>query len=158
IPEKAIPALLALARVSAPCPEHTKDKKVAGDPALRGKLLEALGRIDFAKLTDQKRIDLARTYQVVLNRFGPPTADERKTWLAKFGAVFPTGQRFIDAELLQIFVFLQDEAVAAKAIKLLKEAPTQEEQLEYVRALRMLKAGWTPELRKDYFLWFAKAA
>src|SRR5262249_43736289 len=33
-----------------------------------------------------------------------------------------------------------------------------EEQMEYVRALRMLQAGWTPELRKDYFTWFIKAA
>ncbi|MBA4187368.1 MAG: heme-binding protein [Planctomycetaceae bacterium] len=155
---KAIPALLALARVSAPCPEHTKDKKVAGDPALRGKILEALGRIDFAKLTDEQKTDLARTYQVVLNRFGQPTADERKAWLAKYSPAFPTGSRFTDVELLQVFVFLQDEAAAAKGMKLLKDSPTQEEQLDYVRALRMLKAGWTPELRKDYFLWFVKAA
>jgi putative heme-binding domain-containing protein len=157
-PAKAIPAILALARVSAPCPEHTKDKKVAGDPALRAKMLAALGGIDLAKLTDQQKIDLARTYQVVLNRFGQPTADERKETLAKFGPAFPTGHRFADAELLQVLVYLQDEATAAKGMKLLADAPTQEEQLEYVRALRMLKAGWTPELRKDYFLWFVKAA
>src|SRR5262249_46250034 len=25
-------------------------------------------------------------------------------------------------------------------------------------SLRMLKAGWTPELRREYFLWFVKAA
>ncbi|WP_439620609.1 c-type cytochrome [Gemmata sp.] len=156
-PAKAIPAVLALARVSAPCPEHTKDKKVAGDPALRGKLLDALGRIDFAKLSDEQKTDLARTYQVVLNRFGQPTESERKAWLAKYAPAFPTGSRFADAELLQVFVFLQDEATAAKGMKLLKESPTQEEQLEYVRALRMLKAGWTPELRRDYFLWFVRA-
>jgi putative heme-binding domain-containing protein len=155
---KVIPAILALARVSAPCPQHTADKKVHGDPALRGKMLEALGRIDFTKLTDEQKTDLARTYQIVLNRFGSPTTDERKAWLDKYASAFPTGSRFVDAELLQVLVYLQDEATAAKAVKLLKEAPTQEEQLEYARALRMLKAGWTPELRKDYFTWFIKAA
>ena len=41
---------------------------------------------------------------------------------------------------------------------LLAKAPTQEEQIEYVAALRMLKTGWTPELRKEYFTWFPKAA
>jgi putative heme-binding domain-containing protein len=156
-PAKAIPAVLALARVSAPCPEHTKDKKVAGDPALRGKLLEALGRTDFAKLSDEQKTEIARTYQVVLNRFGQPTEAERRAWLAKYNPVFPTGNRFVDTELLQVLVFLQDEATAAKGVKLLKDAPTQEEQLEYARALRMLKTGWTPELRKDYFLWFVRA-
>ncbi|HVL13017.1 MAG TPA: c-type cytochrome, partial [Gemmata sp.] len=157
-PSRAIPAVLALARVSAPCPEHTKDKKVKGDTALRGKMLAALNAIDFAKLTDEQKTDLARTYQVVLNRFGPPTADERKAWLAKYGPVFPTASRFANAELLQVFVYLQDEATAAKGMKLLKDAATQEEEMEYVRALRALKAGWTPELRKEYFTWFLKAA
>src|SRR5258707_1113704 len=38
------------------------------------------------------------------------------------------------------------------------EAPTQEEQLEYARALRVLKTGWTPAQRKEYFTWFLKAA
>ena len=37
-------------------------------------------------------------------------------------------------------------------------APTQEEQIEYARALRVLKAGWTPELRERYFEWFLRAA
>jgi putative heme-binding domain-containing protein len=157
-PARAIHALLALARVSAPCPEHTPDKKVKGDPALRGKILEALGKIDFAKLTDRQKLDLVRVYHVLFNRFGPPTADERKAWLAKFSPVFPDKNRFVDGELLQVFVYLQDDTVAPKAMKLLKDAPTQEEQLEYVRALRMLRTGWTPELRKDYFTWFIKAA
>src|SRR5437867_3969566 len=40
----------------------------------------------------------------------------------------------------------------------LRAAPTQEEQLEYARALRVLKSGWTPPLREEYFRWFLKAA
>ena len=36
--------------------------------------------------------------------------------------------------------------------------PTQEEQIDYARSLRVLKTGWTPELRKAYFSWFRKAA
>ena len=60
--------------------------------------------------------------------------------------------------LLEVLVYLQDDKVAPTAMKLLKDAPTQEEQLEYVRSLRMLKTGWTPELRQQYFTWFLKAA
>ncbi|MBA4066822.1 MAG: heme-binding protein [Isosphaera sp.] len=157
-PAKATHALLALVRVSAPCPEHTSDKKVKGDPALRSKILAALGRIDFAKVTDEQKLDLLRVYQVLFNRFGPPTADERKAWLAKYTPAFPAGNRFVDGMLLEVLVYLQDEAVAPKAVKLLKDAPTQEEQLEYVRSLRVLRAGWTPELRREYFTWFVKAA
>ncbi|HSQ56468.1 MAG TPA: c-type cytochrome [Gemmata sp.] len=157
-PVKAIHALLALVRVSAPCPEHTKDKKVHGDPALRAKVLASLGRIDFASLGDQQKLDMIRVYHILFNRFGAPTAEERKAWLAKFTPAFPDKNRFVDGEILPVFVYLQDDAVAPKAMKLLKDAATQEEELEYVRALRMLKAGWTPELRKEYFTWFLKAA
>src|SRR5207302_1041471 len=31
------------------------------------------------------------------------------------------------------------------------------EQIEYAKSLRMLRTGWTPELRKQYFSWFIKA-
>jgi putative heme-binding domain-containing protein len=37
-------------------------------------------------------------------------------------------------------------------------APTQEEQIDYARALRVLNTGWTPERRKEFFSWFLKAA
>ncbi len=36
--------------------------------------------------------------------------------------------------------------------------PSQEEQIEYARSLRMLKAGWTTETRTSYLQWFLKAA
>jgi putative heme-binding domain-containing protein len=157
-PVKATHALLALIRVSAPCPEHTPEKKVKGDPALRGKILQALARINWSALNTTQRLDLIRVYHVLFNRFGPPTAQEREAYLQKYRPLFPTGDRYVDGELLQVLVYLQDETVAPKAMKLLAQAPTQEEQLEYVRALRMLRAGWTPELRRQYFLWFVKAA
>lgn len=151
-------ALLALARVSAPCPSHAKPDSPKPDPALRAKILDALAKFDYAKLTAEQKLDLARVYQVLFNRFGQPTADERKAVVAKLGAAFPDPNRFVNGMLLEILVYLQDDGAAPKAMKLLKDAPTQEEQIEYARSLRMLKTGWTPELRKEYFTWFVKAA
>jgi len=43
-------------------------------------------------------------------------------------------------------------------MELLLAAPTQEEQIEYARSIRMLKAGWNKKLRTSYFNWFLKAA
>ncbi|HMC12290.1 MAG TPA: c-type cytochrome, partial [Pirellulaceae bacterium] len=37
-------------------------------------------------------------------------------------------------------------------------APTQEEQIDYVLALRALKTGWTTPLREEYFRWFTTTA
>jgi putative heme-binding domain-containing protein len=161
-PVRAIHALLALARVSAPCPEHTKDKKAAGDPVLRSKIAKALTTIDFAKLADAQKLDLLRTYEVFLNRFGPlPVTQgqgDRDKVIAQLAPAFPDKNRFVNGELLQVLAYLEVPGVAPKAMKLLKDAPTQEEQLEYVRYLRTLKAGWTPELRREYFTWFVRAA
>ncbi len=156
-PTAQITALLALTRVSAADPLHAKPGSPKPDPALRGKILTALGKLDFAKLAVEQRLELARVYHILFNRFGAPTADERTAWLAKYEPAFPTGNRLVDGELLQVFVYLQGEKAAAKGVKLLQEGATQEEQLEYARALRMLKAGWTPESRKGYFEWFVKA-
>ncbi len=156
-PSVVIGNALALARSQAACPQHDKEGKRKGDPKLRAQILDALAKLDFAKLTTEQRLDLTRVYHVLFNRFGPPTEREREAWLTKYDAVFPTGQRYVDGELLQVFVYLQSTKVAAKGVKLLTGAPTQEEQLEYARALRMLNEGWTPDLRKTYFEWFLKA-
>lgn len=45
-----------------------------------------------------------------------------------------------------------------KTVPLLQSAPTQEEQISYAKALRLATVGWTPELRKNYFEWFLRAA
>ena len=156
-PFTKITALLALTRVSADCPSHLKPDSPKPDPALRGKILASLGKLDFAKLTVEQRLELTRVYHILFNRFGMPTDAERTAWLAKYEPAFPTGNRLVDGELLQVFVYLQGEKAAAKGVKLLQEGATQEEQLEYARALRVLKAGWTPESRKGYFEWFVRA-
>jgi putative heme-binding domain-containing protein len=156
--QSAILALLALVRTTATDPFHVTPTSPKADPALGAKIAAALERINFAKLPADQRLDLLRVYEVFYVRYGAPDDAGRKATLAKFDPVFPTGNRFVDGELTKLLVYLQDPTVAAKAMKLVAEAPTQEEQLEYVRALRMLKAGWTPELRKQYFAWFLKAA
>jgi putative heme-binding domain-containing protein len=156
--QSAILALLALVRTTATDPFHVTPTSPKADPALGAKIAAALERIDFAKLPADQRLDLLRVYEVFYVRYGAPNDGQRKATLAKFDPAFPTGNRFVDGELTKLLVYLQDPTVAAKAMKLVAEAPTQEEQLEYVRALRMLKAGWTPELRKQYFTWFLKAA
>jgi putative heme-binding domain-containing protein len=157
-PAKAVPALLALARVSAPDRFHRKPADPPASPELRAKLLAALGRIDLAKLDEAHALDLLRTYQVVLNRFGKPPVAEVAALVAKLDPAFPAKSRLVNAELCQVMIFLEAPAAAAKTMKLLAEAPTQEEQLEYLRALRVLRTGWTPELRRSYFTWFVRAA
>jgi putative heme-binding domain-containing protein len=157
-PQKATLSLLALTRVSAPCPSHRKPGDPAADPALRAKIVAALNRIDFAKLADEQKLDLIRVYHVLFNRFGHPTPAESVAVVAKFDSAFPDKNRFVNGELCQVLIYLEAPSAAAKTMKLMADAPTQEEQLEYARALRVLRTGWTPELRKDYFTWFLRGS
>jgi putative heme-binding domain-containing protein len=157
-PRTAIAALLALARAGGSDPFHRPSSAPPVDAALRGQLLAALAKIDWNKLTVADRVELLRVYHIALNRLGPPSDSERDQLIALWEPRFPTTGREANVELAQVLVYLQSPAVAAQAVALMAAAPTQEEQIDYARALRVLKAGWTPELRKTYFEWFVKAA
>jgi hypothetical protein len=41
---------------------------------------------------------------------------------------------------------------------MIQSVPTQEEQMQYARSIRLLKNGWTDHLKEEYFNWFLKAA
>ena len=156
-PTNAIQALLALVRVSASDPAHLPPSSPPPDEKLRRDILAALGRIDWAKLKPSQRLDLLRTYAVLLNRMGRPEKEEHEKLIARFDALYPAQGRELNVELCNLLVYLEAPSVAEKTLKLLAAAPTQEEQIDYARALRVLKTGWTLEQRKEYFTWFLKA-
>ena len=156
-PERAIEALLALVRVSAPCPLHRKPTDPPADAAVQKKILAALARIDFAKLPTHEKRDILRVYQVLFHRFGMPTAEERTALLAKLNPVYPDRDRYVNGMFAELMVYLAAPDVAAKTMKLLRDAPTQEEQMEYARSLRVLRETWTADLRKEYFTWLLRA-
>ncbi|MEX2027859.1 MAG: c-type cytochrome, partial [Pirellulaceae bacterium] len=156
-PTAAINALLALVRVSAADPFHKKPSDPAADPALRKQIVESLSRIEWDALEIWQRLELLRVYHVLFNRFGSPSEAERKLVLDKLNAKFPAGDRLVNGDLCQLLVYLEAPEIAPRTIELLATAPTQEEQIEYAKALRVMKTGWTPELREQYFSWFLKA-
>jgi putative heme-binding domain-containing protein len=157
-PMTAIQALLALVRVSSTDPFHRKPSTPPTDEALRARILQALERFDWAKLTDEQRLDLLRVYSIAFVRMGPPDADTRAHLIARLDPSYPNRNPRLNADLSQMLVYLEAPGVATRTLKLMAAAPTQEEQLEYARSLRMLKTGWTPEQRQEYFGWFPKAA
>lgn len=143
-PIAATQALLALAR--------------AGDKAVLPELLAALDRIDWSKLTDSQRTDFTRVYHVAFARMGHPDEATRQKLIAKFDAVFPGQRREVNVEVAQLLVYLEAPSASTKITAMLASAPTQEEQIDYARALRVLKTGWTMDQRKLFFNWLLKSA
>ncbi|HXG48416.1 MAG TPA: c-type cytochrome [Methylomirabilota bacterium] len=157
-PRAAIAALVALARVSSKDQFHRKEGDPKPDPALQGRMLAALDRIAWKKLSEAERLDLMRAYALTFTRLGPPDETTRQALIAKFEPLFPSSSRALNSELGQMLVFLEAPTAATRLVAALRSAPTQEEQMDYARMLRVLKTGWTQPLREEYFRWFLRAA
>lgn len=124
---------------------------------LQTKILNALNQLDWKSLNSQQKVALLRAYQLALVRQGEVNEDTRLALIERLDRWFPSNRQSLNAELLQLLVYLQSPSAAEKGVTLLENAPTQEEQIHYAKSLRMLKTGWTMPLRKRYFRWFQQA-
>ncbi len=145
-PRAALTALMALARSSG------------GDKSLQQPILTALNKIDFKALKGLDRVTLIRDYMLTFTRMGEPDGDTKAKLAAHLSPLYPSNDPALNRDLCEVLVYLGDAAVVAKAAPLVNDSPTQEEQIDYARILRFAKAGWTKELRADYFRWFLRAA
>ena len=157
-PMKKIEALLALARVSGVCPQHRLASVPPVDTSMRDKLLAAILAFDLTRLDAISQLSLQRTLQIVLNRFGRPDDATANKLIAAIDPMFPSDSPEMNWLLCETLAWLQSPTLAPKAMALIEAAPTQEEQMQYARSIRMLKSGWTSKLQTAYFEWFLKAA
>lgn len=156
--EKKIEALLALARTAGVCRQHRTESSPPVDATMRDKLLSALLDIDLSKLDATRQLTFQRTIQIALNRFGKPNKATTENLIATIDPMFPSKSPEMNWLLCETLAWLESPTVASKTMALIEAAPTQEEQMQYARSIRMLKTGWTDELHKAYFEWFLKAA
>ena len=159
---KRVVALLALCKVVGSDPHNRKPGQPATLPAVdrstSNAIFKGLSQVKWSALDQQSKLTLVRAYQVALVRIGKPNSRTITKVIAQLDPQFPAPNFEQNWLLCETLAFLQAPSVAAKGMKLILESPTQEEQIEYARSLRMLKSGWTGELRTAYFNWFLKAA
>jgi putative heme-binding domain-containing protein len=157
-PRKAIAALVALSRDSGRDEVHRKPTDPPPDVARRDRILTALEAIDWSRLSASDRVDLLRAYALLFIRLGRPDDEACRRLAARLAPLFPSRALEVDLLLAEILVYLQAPTAAGKIMAALREAPTQEAQIQYALVLRVLKAGWTPALREEYFRWFITTA
>lgn len=155
---RQVEALLALTRATGIDPQHRKPSDPAVDKAMQTRIIEALTKLDWKKLTHEQRLTLVRTYQIAFVRFGKPDDALARRILGQLDGKFPAATFDLNWLLCETLAYLQSPTVARKAMAMIKNSPSQEEQIEYARSLRFLKAGWTKALRTEQFEWFLKAA
>ncbi len=142
-PTAALTILLSVARL--------------GGTEAQGDLFKALARFPVAQIGDEARqLALLRVIEVSLSRQGKPAPEIAAPIIAQLRPLFPARSVALNRELCQILLALDAPDAVARTLQLLAAAPTQEEQLTYVVALRTITSGWTPELRRQYFAWWAR--
>ena len=129
-----------------------------GDKSLQPQIVQALGRLSWSQLDVSARLELLRAYGLTFARHGAPAPSVRESLLDTLNGVFPAEDVRVNRELCSLLVFLEAPEVAARTLDLLKQAPTQEEQIHYLLCLRNLKVGWSVEQRRTYFESFRTVA
>ncbi len=130
----------------------------AGDKSLQPKMLEALERVEWKKLSDAQKIDYLRAYQLIFVRTGAPEAAWKDRAGKRLDAWYPASNRDVNAELSKLISYLEVPGGVGKTLALIAKAPTQEEKIEYALGLRSVSTGWTLKQREEYLDFFHKAA
>ncbi len=155
------------------------------EPALLPNILDALGKLNFATMTEEQRLGTLRAYQLAFIRLGNPEEAASRALGKKFDDLFPQQSDFVNRELAILMIHFQSPGAVKKLVPVLaRERVASQEQLGdlltrnkgyggtiaamlanqpdlqqyfYAFHLRNQKAGWTMEDRKTYFAWFDKA-
>ncbi len=156
-----------------------------GDKSLQPKLLEALDRLNYSRLTEPQQLELLRAWQLVFIRMGEPNPLAAARIVGKLEAEFPSKSDFANRELAALLVYLKAPGIAGKLIGLMEKGDTSASEdmsellarnpgyggaitkmmtarpeatnIHYAFVLRNLKEGWTLDQRKAYFRWLDKA-
>jgi len=136
-PHAIINATIALART--------------GQPDHRDRGLSLLGGIDWQGLSETQRLDMLRAYSLVFLRLGEPSSEQKQTILAQLDTSFPGASEPVNRELSQVLIYLEAPQIVDRAVAMMKDAPSQEDQIHYAFALRSVRQGWTESLRRLYF-------
>ena len=150
------------------------------------KILDKLLSLDFKTLNESEQLGWLRTFEVAFARHGEPSEEWRIKLIDRFDAYYPSNAYPLNAELVQLLVYLRSPTVVAKTIALMdrlgpEPIPDWSEiinrndryggtvgkmmadmppvrAIHFAFVLRNAKLVWTLDDRKKYFEFFISAA
>ncbi len=136
----AIVALLALART--------------GGKEANEEIFAALDKFPLVTLPDRVKIQKLRVIEVAVSRNGKPSDATVQKIIADVDAAFPAATFDLNTEMSQILAAFNAPSAVPKTMRLAQASKIYQENFEYRTNIRLVTAGWTPELRRQYFEWF----
>lgn len=151
-----------------------------GDASLGGRLLRALGAVDFAALPREDKLALLRACGLCLIRLDATDQAAADAFAAQLQRAYPSGDQDLDAELCRLLCRIEAPEVVSTTIALMKNTQAEamnydaallarheygkpileamakapnSQNIHYAYCLRGVQRGWTRALRKDYFGW-----
>ncbi|MCH2183711.1 MAG: c-type cytochrome, partial [Mariniblastus sp.] len=145
-PQALLESSLALARCGNPA-----------DRNLPQQMVTALDRCDWSQLSPSQRLALLRAYGLILIRLAPADESIHAMLIDRIDGHFPADDASLNRELSRLLCFLNAPAIVDRTLSLLEVAPTQEEQIHNVYALRSVIADSPLAQQERYFRWFQQA-
>ena len=158
-----------------------------GDASHQPALLDALSQLSPAGMSEAQKLEALRVLSLCFIRMGKPDAATAEEIITAISPLYPAKTDALNRELVDMLVYLGSPDVVAKTVPLLSQEAVgleeiefdddllkrsgrygnsflnqkannpQRQQIHYAFALKNVSNGWTPELRKQFFTWFAKA-
>lgn len=109
-PQRTTQAIIALARSS--------DVK-KGDAVLRGKMIDALAKVNYAQLPESQQFDITRAFELILTRTGTPEGAEKAKIIAYLNPHYPAKTAGLNRELSRVLITLDAPGVIEKTLTLM---------------------------------------
>jgi len=93
-----------------------------GKPALKDKMIQALVKVDFTKLTEPQKIDMVRAFEVVIFRMGKPEGKIKDQLVAYLNPNYPSSSNELDRVLAKVLVYVDAPGAVEKSIALMESA------------------------------------
>jgi putative heme-binding domain-containing protein len=93
-----------------------------GKASVKNKMIAALTKIEFDKLSSSQQIDLARAFEIMIARFGKPEGEARKQLIAYLDSRYPSPSNELNRLLSKVLVYVEAPGSTEKTLTLLQTA------------------------------------
>jgi putative heme-binding domain-containing protein len=152
----------------------------------RDSILTSLIDLKLESLSVPQQLGLLRAYELVLERLGVPSKQQREQMIVTFERPLPSKNANVDFEILRLLVFLRASSAPATGMQLIAQRgesqpvswsgveklntrygntlkqitknPPPTDAIDIAFVLRNARNGWTHELRRQYFTFLNTAA